>query len=105
MANDWNDPDGSNAFWYSGKVTRRRLVGWGGGVLGATILGPAPWRAAFGPAEPSRIGTKQPLCGGGAVDGKPALGGVQTAAGGINEAAGIDGRTITLLMSDDQSKT
>src|SRR6266853_1514736 len=55
MANDLNDQDSSHEFWYSGKVTRRRLVGWGAGVLGATILVPAPWRAAFGQAKPYKI--------------------------------------------------
>jgi hypothetical protein len=31
-------------FWYRGKVTRRRLVGYGAGAaaLGATMLVPAP---------------------------------------------------------------
>src|SRR6266446_5182731 len=104
MANDWNDPDGSNAFWYSGKVTRRRLVGWGGGVLGATILVPAPWRAAFGQAKPYKIGTIQPLSGAGAVGGKTALVGVQMAADRINKSGGINGRPIELLVADDESK-
>jgi len=104
MANDWNDPDGSNAFWYSGKVTRRRLVGWGAGVLGATILVPAPWRAAFGQAKPYKIGTIQPLSGAGAVGGKTALVGVQMAADRINKSGGINGRPIELLVADDESK-
>ena len=104
MASDWNDPDGSNAFWYSGKVTRRRLVGWGAGVLGATILVPAPWRAAFGQAKPYKIGTIQPLSGAGAVGGKTALVGVQMAADRINKSGGINGRPIELLVADDESK-
>ncbi|HYS47976.1 MAG TPA: hypothetical protein VEM36_04270, partial [Xanthobacteraceae bacterium] len=48
-------------FWYSGKVTRRRLVGWSAaaaGALGATVLVPAPWRAAFGAAKPYKIGSE-----------------------------------------------
>jgi len=104
MASDWNDSDGSNAFWYSGKVTRRRLVGWGAGVLGATILVPAPWRAAFGQAKPYKIGTIQPLSGAGAVGGKTALVGVQMAADRINKSGGINGRPIELLVADDESK-
>jgi branched-chain amino acid transport system substrate-binding protein len=104
MASDWNDPDGSNAFWFSGKVTRRRLVGWGAGVLGATILVPAPWRAAFGQAKPYKIGTIQPLSGAGAVGGKTALVGVQMAADRINKSGGINGRPIELLVADDESK-
>ena len=53
-------------YWYSGKVTRRRLVGWGGGTIGAMMLVPAPWRAAFGAAKPYKIGSEQPLSGAGA---------------------------------------
>ena len=51
-ARDWMEE-----FWYSGKVTRRRLTGYGAGVLGATMLVPAPWRSAFGQAKPYKIGT------------------------------------------------
>src|SRR5467141_907244 len=104
MADNGNRQDGSNAFWYSGKVTRRRLVGWGGGVLGATILVPEPWRAAFGQAKPYKIGTIQPLSGAGAVGGKTALVGVQMAADRINRSGGINGRPIELLVADDESK-
>src|SRR5215471_21673776 len=46
------------------KVTRRRLIGYGAataGALGATMLVPAPWRAAFGQAKPYKIGSLQPL--------------------------------------------
>src|SRR5712672_3672822 len=104
MASDWNDQDSSREFWYSGKVTRRRLVGWGGGVLGATILVPEPWRAAFGQAKPYKIGTIQPLSGAGAVGGKTALVGVQMAADRINKSGGINGRPIELLVADDESR-
>src|SRR6267154_4604135 len=104
MASDWNDPDGSNAFWYSGKVTRRRLVGWGAGVLGATILVPAPWRAAFGQAKPYKVGTIQPLSGAGAAGGKTALVGVEMAVERINKSGGINGRPIELVVADDESK-
>src|SRR5215468_4368198 len=104
MASDRNDHDGSNEFWYSGKVTRRRLVGWGAGALGATILVPAPWRAAFGQAKPYKIGTIQPLSGAGAVGGKTALVGVQMAADRINNSGGINGRPIELVVADDESK-
>src|SRR5712672_2348455 len=104
MASDWNDQDSSREFWYSGKVTRRRLVGWGGGVLGATILVPEPWRAAFGQAKPYKIGTIQPLSGAGAVGGKTALVGVQMAVDRINKAGGINVRPIELIVADDESK-
>jgi branched-chain amino acid transport system substrate-binding protein len=104
MANDWDEQDGSHAFWHSGKVTRRRLVGWGAGALGATILMPAPWRAAFGQAKPYKIGTIQPLSGAGAAGGKTALVGVQMAVDRINKSGGINGRPIELLVADDESK-
>src|SRR6516165_9735411 len=104
MASDWNDNDGSNEFWYSGKVTRRRLVGWGAGVLGATILVPAPWRAAFGQAKPYKLGTIQPLSGAGAAGGKTSLVGVQMAVDRINKSGGINGRPVELLVADYESK-
>src|SRR6266536_1968817 len=75
-------------FWYRGKVTRRRLIGWGAagaGALGATMLVPAPWQGAFGQAKHYRIGTLQPLSG-------------SAAAGGIN------GRPIELIVADYESK-
>jgi branched-chain amino acid transport system substrate-binding protein len=104
MANDLNDQDRFQEFWYRGKVTRRRLVGWGTGVLGAAILTPAPWRAAFGQAKPYKIGTIQPLSGAGAVGGKTALVGVQMGADRINNSGGINGRPIELVVADDESK-
>jgi len=104
MANDLNDHDSSHTFWYAGKVTRRRVVGWGAGVLGATILVPAPWRAAFGQAKPYKIGTIQPLSGPGAVGGKTALVGVQMAADRINKSGGVNGRPVELVVADDESK-
>src|SRR5215813_5023459 len=104
MAHNLNDEDRSHAFWHSGKVTRRRLVGWGAGVLGAAILVPAPWRAAFGQAKPYKIGTIQPLSGPGAVGGKTALVGVQMAADRINKSGGINGRPIELVVADDESR-
>src|SRR5215470_14610572 len=104
MANDLNDQDSSHEFWYAGRVTRRCLVGWGAGVLGATILVPAPWRAAFGQAKPYKIGTIQSLSGAGAVLGKTALVGVQMSTDRINKSGGVNGRPIELVVADDESK-
>lgn len=104
MAHDWNDHDGFEGFWYSGKVTRRRFVGWGAGVAGATMLVPAPWRAAFGAEKPYKIGTLQPLSGPGAAGGKTALVGVQMAVDRINKSGGVNGRPIELVVADDESK-
>jgi branched-chain amino acid transport system substrate-binding protein len=96
----------SEDFWYSGKVTRRRLMGYGvtAGAVGATMLVPAPWRAAFGQAKPYKIGTSQPLSGAGAAGGKTALVGVQMAVDRINKSGGINGRPIELIVADDESK-
>ena len=49
MADQEKSPDGIEEFWHSGKVTRRRLIGYGAasaGALGATMLVPAPWQGA-----------------------------------------------------------
>jgi branched-chain amino acid transport system substrate-binding protein len=99
--NDWTEE-----FWYRGKVTRRRLIGYGtaAGALGATMLAPAPWQAAFGQAKPYKIGTEQPLSGAGAAGGKTALVGVQMAVDRINKSGGINGRPIELIVADDESK-
>jgi len=90
--------------WYRGKVTRRRLVGYGAGALGATMLVPAPWLAAFGQAKPLKIGTLQPLSGAAAAGGKTSLVGVQMAVDRINKAGGVNGRPIELIIADDESK-
>jgi branched-chain amino acid transport system substrate-binding protein len=91
-------------FWYRGKVSRRRLIGYGAGALGATMLVPAPWQAAFGEAKPYKIGTLQPLSGAGAAGGKTALVGVQMAVDRINKSGGINGRPVELIVADDESK-
>jgi len=94
-------------FWYSGKMTRRSLLGLGAtaaGALGATMLVPAPWRAAFGQAKAYKIGTLQPLSGTAAAGGKTALVGVQMAVDRANKAGGINGRPVELLIADYESK-
>src|SRR5262245_35329653 len=98
--------DATDGFWYRGKVTRRRLVGYGAaaGALGAAMAVPAPWRAAFGQAKPYKIGTLQPLSGAGAAGGKTALVGVQMAVDRINKSGGINGRPIEIVVADDESK-
>jgi len=100
---DNRSPD-HEGFWFSGKVTRRRLVGYGAGAIGAAMLVPAPWRAAFGQAKPYKIGTLQPLSGAGAAGGKTALVGVQMAADRINASGGINGRPVEIVVADDESK-
>jgi branched-chain amino acid transport system substrate-binding protein len=107
MADDWKEQGWAKDFWYSGKVTRRRFIGYTSataGALGAAMLVPAPWRAAFGQAKPFKIGSLQPLSGAAAAGGKTALVGLQMAVDRINKAGGINGRPIELIVADDESK-
>jgi branched-chain amino acid transport system substrate-binding protein len=109
MAEDWKDESWAKdeGFWYSGKLTRRRLLGFGAaaaGALGASMLVPAPWRSAFGQAKTLKIGTLQPLSGAAAAGGKTALVGTQMAVDRINKSGGINGRMIELVIADYESK-
>jgi branched-chain amino acid transport system substrate-binding protein len=107
MSDDKKAPHAEEGFWYRGKVTRRRLIGYGAasaGALGATMLVPAPWRSAFGQAKPYKIGTLQPLSGTAAAGGKTALVGTQMAVDRINKAGGVNGRPIELVIADYESK-
>jgi len=104
MAQIDNDPQES---WYRGKVTRRRWLGLSAaaaGAIGAGMLVPSPWRAAFGQAKPFKFGTLQPLSGTAAAGGKTALVGVQMAVDRINKAGGLTGRPIELIVADYESK-
>ena len=106
MADNDNRQD-EQEFWYSGKLTRRKVIGYTAktaGALGATMLVPAPWQAAFGQAKPYKIGTEQPLSGAAAAGGKTALVGLQMAIDRINNAGGVNGRPIELIVVDDESK-
>jgi branched-chain amino acid transport system substrate-binding protein len=107
MAERWQDAPWAQDIWWSGKTTRRRFLGWSvsaAGALGATMLVPAPWRAAFGQAKPYKIGTLQPLTGAAAAGGITALVGTQMAVDRINHAGGVNGRPIELIVEDYQSK-
>src|SRR5437588_4006757 len=107
MTDEAKTQNWSEAFWYRGKVTRRRLIGYGSataGALGALMLVPAPWRSAFGQAKPYRIGTLQPLSGAAAAGGKTALVGTQMAVDRINRSGGLNGRPIELVVADYESK-
>ncbi|HYB42823.1 MAG TPA: ABC transporter substrate-binding protein [Candidatus Methylomirabilis sp.] len=107
MAENWTTEDWARDFWYRGKVTRRRLLGFGAaaaGAVGASMLVPAPWRRAFGQAKPYKIGTLQPLSGAAAAGGKTALVGTQMAVDRINKSGGINGRPIELVIADYESK-
>ncbi len=103
MTEKWRDEKWAEDIWYRGKVTRRSIVGWGGGAIGAMMLVPAPWRAAFGAAAPYKVGSEQPLSGAGAAGGKTALVGLQMAVDRINTNGGINGRPVELVIADDES--
>jgi len=103
MSEKWKDEAWAQDIWYRGKVTRRRLVGWGGGAIGAMMLVPAPWRAAFGAAKAYKIGSEQPLSGAGAAGGKTSIVGLQMAADRINANGGINGRPVELDIVDDET--
>jgi len=103
MTEKWKEEKWAEDIWYRGKVTRRRIVGWGGGAIGAMMLVPAPWRAAFGAAKAYKIGSEQPLSGAGAAGGKTAVVGLQMAADHINKNGGINGRPVELDIVDDES--
>jgi branched-chain amino acid transport system substrate-binding protein len=107
MTERWRDENWATDLWYSGKITRRRLLGLSAtaaGALGATMLVPAPWRAAFGQAKPYKVGVMQPLTGTAAAGGKTALVGTQMAAERINKAGGVNGRPLELVIADYESK-
>src|SRR6185312_1582653 len=72
--------------------------------IGALMLVPAPWRAAFGAAAPYKIGSLQPLSGAAALGGKTALVGLQMAVDRINKSGGINGRPVEIVVADDESK-
>jgi branched-chain amino acid transport system substrate-binding protein len=109
MRERWHDEPWAKAesFWYSGKTTRRRVLGLtatAAGALGASMLVPAPWRQAFGQAKPYKVGVLQPLTGVAAAGGKTALVGTQLATNRINKAGGINGRPVELVIADYESK-
>jgi len=109
MAESWKAEKWAQAedFWYSGKTTRRRFLGFGAaaaGALGATVAVPAWWRDAFGQAKAYKVGTLQPLSGAAAAGGKTALVGVEMAVDRANKSGGIGGRPVELIVADYESK-
>ena len=104
MTEKWKDEAWAQDIWYRGKVTRRTLVGWGGGAIGAMMLVPVPWRAAFGAAAPYKIGSLQPLSGAAALGGKTAVVGLMMAIDRVNASGGVNGRPLEAIVADDESK-
>src|ERR1700691_45644 len=103
MSEHWKDEAWAQDIWDRGKVTRRRIIGWGGGAIGAMMLLPAPCRAALGAAKSYKVASEQPLSGAGAAGGKTAVVGLQMAADRINANGGINGRPAELVIVDDES--
>ena len=105
MTEKWKEQEWAQDFWYSGKVTRRRLVGWGAGAIGASHAGAgAVARRIRCRAKPYKIGSLQPLSGAAALGGKTALVGLQMAIDRINKNGGINGRPLEAIIADDESK-
>ena len=104
MTEKWKDEAWAQDIWYRGKLTRRTLVGWGGGAIGAMMLVPAPWRAAFGAAAPYKIGSEQPLSGAAALGGKTAVVGLMMAIDRVNASGGVNGRPLEAIIVDDEFK-
>jgi branched-chain amino acid transport system substrate-binding protein len=104
MTEKWKEEKWAEDIWYGGKLSRRKFVGWGGGAIGAMMLVPAPWEAAFGQAKSYKIGSEQPLSGPGAPGGKTAVVGLQMAVDRINKSGGVNGRPFELIIVDDESK-
>jgi len=103
MSENWKREGWAQDIWYRGKLTRRRVIGWGGGAIGAMMLVPAPWKAAFGAAKSYKVGSEQPLSGAGAAGGRTAVIGLQMSADRINANGGINGRPVELDIVDDES--
>jgi branched-chain amino acid transport system substrate-binding protein len=104
MTEKWKEEKWAEDIWHAGKLSRRKIVGWGGGAIGAMMLVPAPWQAAFGQAKSYKIGSEQPLSGPGAPGGKTAVVGLQMAVDRINKSGGVNGRPFELVIVDDESK-
>ncbi len=107
MAERWHDESWARDLWWSGKTTRRRVLGLtapAAGAVGATMLVPAPWREAFGQAKPLKIGVMQPLTGAAAPGGKTALVGSLMAVDRINKSGGVNGRPMEAIVADYESK-
>src|SRR5262245_38178927 len=107
MAERWQDEPWTKDLWWSGKTTRRRFLGLSAtaaGALGASILVPAPWRAAFGQAKPFKVGVMQPLTGTAAAGGKTALVGSMMGIDRVNKSGGANGRPLAAIVGDCEAK-
>ena len=81
----------------------KKIIVW---VIVALVVIGGGWMLARKPAQTSaetiKIGVSAPLTGEAATYGEGILGGVQLAAKEINDAGGIDGKMIELVVEDDK---
>src|SRR5260370_41536155 len=100
---DFTMADKRNGLGWTGSkgLTRRRMVGraTAGGALtiGGALTAAMPLRYALANSDPYKIGSIQPLSGGGAANGKTPLVGVQVAVELINTGRRILGREVKLI--------
>src|SRR2546422_2966837 len=107
MAERWQDEPWARDLWWRGKTTRRRFLSLSAaaaGAVGATMLVPPPWRAAFRQAKPYKIRALQPLSRVAAPRGKTALVGTQVAAQRHNKSGRGQGRPRQLGTPRYESK-
>lgn len=74
------------------------------GLFAAAAMLGAALAATPASAQSIRIGFHAPLTGFAASDGKTSLQGAQLAVEQVNEAGGIDGRPLELVVEDDQAR-
>src|SRR6185295_14137703 len=82
------------------RISRRRALQALAAVAGSTVWAPAIVRAQSGPLQ---LGVLTPLTGAGGFDGPRMLKAMQAVATEINEAGGLLGRQISLIVEDDQT--
>ena len=107
MADQEKTQDWVEEFWYSGKVTRRRLIGYGRPPR-ARSARPCWCRRRGRPPSARPSPTRSARCSRcrapAAAGGKTALVGTQMAVDRINKSGGINGRPIELIVADYESK-
>lgn len=84
---------------HAGAVSRRSLLAGSGAVALAPLFGPR----AMAQSGPLRLGVLIPLTGAGGFDGPRMLKAMQAVADEVNEAGGVLGRQIQLVVEDDET--
>ena len=84
----------------SNRISRRRTLQGLAAMVGSAVSVPAIVRAQTGPLQ---LGVLTPLTGAGGFDGPRMLKAMQAVATEVNEAGGLLGRQISLIVEDDQT--